>query len=544
MLSVAFHPSYASNGRFYVYYSAPSPNAPGTEAAPVDHQSVVAEYTVSGVANIADANSERILLTFDQPQFNHDGGQVAFGPDQLLYISTGDGGGSNDNDAGHTGGSILKPDGGLGNSQGLTKFLGKILRIDPLGDAAPGGQYSIPASNPFAAGGDGALDEIFAYGLRNPWRFSFDRQTGKLFCADVGQGDVEEVNIIESGKNYGWRRFEGSFDFDPTAPTTGNTFEPPIGQYAHPNSNIPGLLNIGSSITGGYVYRGSLIPELVGTYVFGDWTSSFSNPSGTLLALEPKSHRLRPLDPRSRVRQPGELLRPRLRRRRERRDLRRRQDKPRALRWRSAQRWPDRLDLPARAGGAARTSASRPARARRGSGIPIPARHHPRGRWQRPPLHCRPARQDPHHRFRRPAVAPPFLDISAKLVPERSGFDERGLLSAAFHPDYTDNGKFYVYYSAPSPNAPGTENDPVDHRSVIAEYTVSGDANIADANSERILLTFDQPQFNHDGGQVAFGPDKLLYISTGDGGGSNDNDAGHTGGSILKPDGGLGNSQT
>jgi len=111
----------------------------------------------------------------------------------------------------------------------------------------------------------------------------------------------------------------------------------------------------------------------------------------------------------------------------------------------------------------------------------------------------------------------PFLDISAKLVPERSGFDERGLLSIAFHPAYSTNGKFYVYYSAPSPNAPGTESDPVDHQSVVAEFSVSGDPNVADPNSERILLTFDQPQFNHDGGQVAFGPDDFLYISSGDG---------------------------
>ena len=543
LLSLAFHPSYASNGRFYVYYSAPSPNAPGTEAAPVDHQSVVAEYTVSGDANLADANSERILLTFDQPQFNHDGGQVAFGPDTLLYISTGDGGGSNDNDAGHTGGSILKPDGGLGNSQDLTKPLGKILRIDPLGNAAPGGQYSIPASNPFSAGGDDALDEIFAYGLRNPWRFSFDRQTGQLFCADVGQGDVEEVNIIESGKNYGWRRFEGSFDFDPTAPTTGNTFEPPIGQYAHPNSNIPGLLNIGSSITGGYVYRGSLIPDLVGTYVFGDWTSSFSSPSGTLLALESKGpdFDLSILDiesgnpvnffiPAFGEDESGEIyvagkttLAPSA------------GDPlsggPTGSIYRLA------LAVPLAPLPAVRlepvVEAAFPS--------PVAITHAGDGSGrvfivdQRGKIHIIDSAGQ--------LVAPPFLDISAKLVPERSGFDERGLLSAAFHPDYTDNGKFYVYYSAPSPNAPGTENDPVNHRSVIAEYTVSGDANVADVSSERIILTFDQPQFNHDGGQVAFGPDKLLYISTGDGGGSNDNDAGHTGGSILKPDGGLGNSQ-
>lgn len=288
LLSIAFHPDYQTNGKLYAYYSAPSENAPGSDEMPIDHQSVVAEFTVSADPNRVDASSERILLTVDQPQFNHDGGQLAFGPDGLLYISLGDGGGADDNDAGHTGGSSDKPDGGLGNSQDLSNLLGSILRIDPLGTSAPGGQYSIPENNPFAAQDDNRRDEIFAYGLRNPWRFSFDRETGELFCADVGQGEVEEVNIIESGQNYGWRKFEGDFEFDPTAQTTGDTFTAPIGQYAHPGSNIAGLINVGTSVTGGYVYRGSAIPALVGTYIFGDWTASFSDPSGTLLALEPQ----------------------------------------------------------------------------------------------------------------------------------------------------------------------------------------------------------------------------------------------------------------
>ncbi|NQW26254.1 MAG: DNRLRE domain-containing protein, partial [Cryomorphaceae bacterium] len=164
---------------------------------------------------------------------------------------------------------------------------GKILRIDPLGTSAPGGQYSIPASNPFAAAGDGARDEIFAYGLRNPWRLSFDRLTGQLFCGDVGQGDVEEIDIIESGKNYGWRRFEGASDFDATAPTTGNLFEAPISQYAHPRSAIPGIPNVGTSVTGGYVYRGSQSPGLAGADLFGDWTNNFRSPNGTIMALTP-----------------------------------------------------------------------------------------------------------------------------------------------------------------------------------------------------------------------------------------------------------------
>ncbi|MGK0188382.1 MAG: glucose/arabinose dehydrogenase [Verrucomicrobiales bacterium] len=287
LLSIAFHPNFQENGKLYAYYSARSPSAPGTDEAPVDHQSIVAEFSISEDANHVDPDSERILLTIQQPQFNHDGGQLAFGPDGFLHISTGDGGGADDNDAGHTGGSTDKPDGGLGNAQDLTRLLGKILRIDPSGTSAPGGEYAIPEDNPFALQDDAARDEIFAYGLRNPWRFSFDRATGQLFCADVGQGEVEEINLIEAGMNYGWRKFEGTRDFDPTAMTSGEEFEAPIGQYAHPESNIPGLLNIGVSVTGGYVYRGTAIPDLIGTYVFGDWTASFSDPSGTILALEP-----------------------------------------------------------------------------------------------------------------------------------------------------------------------------------------------------------------------------------------------------------------
>ena len=291
LLATAFHPDYASNGLFYIYYSAPSPNFSESPTKPVDHMSVVSEFKVD-ISNpdLANPDSERILLTFDQPQFNHNGGQVAFGPDNLLYISTGDGGSSNDNDAGHTGGTEEQPNGGLGNSQNLTNLLGKILRIDPLGKNAASGKYGIPDTNPFGVSIAGALPEIYAFGLRNPWRFSFDRATGQLYCADVGQGSLEEVNIITSGDNYGWRNREGTITFDPTAPGDVTAAIDPVAQYAHPEPSLPtpaGVLKIGTSITGGYVYRGTASPGLVGTYLFGDWTSSFSNPNGTLLGLIP-----------------------------------------------------------------------------------------------------------------------------------------------------------------------------------------------------------------------------------------------------------------
>ena len=298
LLGHAFHPGHAnplSPGfrKFYIFYSAASPNAPGTTANPVNCRSTLAEYQVSAAdPDVADPSSERILLTFDKPQFNHNGGQLEFGPDGYLYLTTGDGGGSNDNDPGHTGGSTAKPAGGLGNAQDRTRLLGKMLRVDPLGTNGPGGQYGIPATNPFAGEGGGVREEIYAFGLRNAWRFSFDAPTGRLFCGDVGQNKVEEVDLIVPGGNYGWRNREGNFAFDATAPNGGATaFIPPIAQYAHLGTVIgsPALPQIGASITGGYVYRGSQFPALVGKYVFADWGPSTSVASGTLLGLEETS---------------------------------------------------------------------------------------------------------------------------------------------------------------------------------------------------------------------------------------------------------------
>ncbi len=299
LIGLAFHPGYGNSlspgyRRFYVFYSAPSPNAPGTAADPVDCRTTVSEYRVSlADPNVADPLSERILLTFDKPQFNHNGGQLEFGPDGLLYLATGDGGSSNDNNAGHTGGSAARPTNNLGNSQDKTRLLGKILRIDPLGNNGSGGQYGIPAGNPFVGAGGGVREEIFAYGLRNPWRFSFDTGpggTGRFFVADVGQGQVEEVNIVTSGNNYGWRNREGTFvpSFSIDAPAPGVPLIDPIAQYAHPGVTIgsPALPQLGISITGGYVYRGSAIPALQGKYIFADYSSSTSLARGVMLGLE------------------------------------------------------------------------------------------------------------------------------------------------------------------------------------------------------------------------------------------------------------------
>ena len=302
LLGLVFHPGFASPvspgfRKFYVFYTAPSPNAPGTTTNPVDCREVIAEYEVSATnPDVANALSERVLLSFDKPQFNHNGGGLEFGPDGMLYFSVGDGGSSNDNNAGHTGGSAARPTNALGNAQDLTKWNGKIHRIDPLGTDGSTGQYGVPGDNPFVGGTNGERPEIYAYGLRNPWRFSFDSRPGgtdRLYCADVGQGQVEEVNLIISGFNYGWRNKEGSFSpsFSAGAPPLTGTVLDPIVQYAHPGIVIgtPPLPEYGISVTGGYVYRGSAIPALVGKYVFADWSQSFNTPSGRLLGMEETS---------------------------------------------------------------------------------------------------------------------------------------------------------------------------------------------------------------------------------------------------------------
>lgn len=326
LLGLAFHPGFstpASSGyrKFYVFYSAPSPNVrgnptpPATAPAPVNCQTVISEFQISTNANIADVTSERILLTFDKPQMNHNGGQLEFGPDGLLYFSTGDGGGANDINVGHTGATNPPTAGNLGNAQDKTSMMGKIHRIDPLGTNGPGGQYGIPNANPFVGDGSGVRGEIFAYGLRNTWRFSFDTGTGgtnQLFAADVGQNQVEEINIITSGGNYGWHAREGSFTFDSAVENAllnggtvringGNQTLPggavlinPIAQYAHPSVTIgsPALPSLGTSIAGGYRYRGTAIPALAGKYVFGDYNVGAigsGTTQGTLLGIEETS---------------------------------------------------------------------------------------------------------------------------------------------------------------------------------------------------------------------------------------------------------------
>jgi glucose/arabinose dehydrogenase len=239
LLGIALHPDYENNKKFYVYYSAPS-NEKG-----LDHQSVIAEYKVSTDPRIADAASERIVLRIQQPESNHNGGDLKFGPDGYLYIGVGDGGGAGDRH------------GEIGNGQDMNTLLGKILRIDVNTDQ----NYVVPNDNPFV--GKAAKPEIWAYGLRNPWRISFDKNTGQLFVADVGQNKFEEVNIVEKGGNYGWRIMEAGHCFDPEENCKTEGLILPISEYEHEE---------GISITGGFVYRGKELGKLADKYIFADWT--------------------------------------------------------------------------------------------------------------------------------------------------------------------------------------------------------------------------------------------------------------------------------
>ncbi len=230
LLSVAFHPSFSSNGRFFVYYTDNSGDV------------VVSEFTVSGqpTTDTPDPASERVLLEIDQPASNHNGGQVVFGPDGYLYIGTGDGGGAGDT---------------YGNGQNPDTLLAKILRID----VDNGEPYSIPAGNPFLTSAN-HRPETWAWGLRNPWRFSFDRETGQMWIADVGQNIWEEVDIGAAGTNYGWPMAEANHCFTPDCDL--DAFEGAVYEYSHAQ---------GVSITGGYVYRGCEMPDLHGVYFLSDY---------------------------------------------------------------------------------------------------------------------------------------------------------------------------------------------------------------------------------------------------------------------------------
>ena len=237
LLGLAFHPNYSENGYFYVNYTSHNPR-----------RNVIARYRVSDDnPNEADYDSEFIILEVNQPYTNHNGGQLGFGPDGYLYIIFGDGGSSGDPQ---------------GNGQNLLTLLGSLIRID-IDNPSDGLAYGIPPDNPFIAP-LAARDEIYAYGLRNMWRFNWDFETGLLWGADVGQNAYEEIDIIYSGLNYGWNVMEGNHCYPAGSNCSNEGFEPPVWEYEL-------YVNGVCSITGGFVYRGNSILSLYGKYIYGDW---------------------------------------------------------------------------------------------------------------------------------------------------------------------------------------------------------------------------------------------------------------------------------
>ncbi len=284
LLGIAFHPKFRRTGLLYTYTSEPV-NGPADfstmpPGVPANHQSVITEWRSSNPKDPnapIDPSSARVLLRIDQPQFNHNAGALAFDKRGNLLIAVGDGGAADDQGPGH---------GVDGNGQDLGNPLGAILRIDPRGKNSANGQYGIPKRNPFVGVPD-AVDEIFAYGFRNPFRMSVDTRTGQIWTGDVGQNDIEEVDIVKAGGNYGWNLKEGSFFFDPNEDDDGFVTDKdpgvpaglidPVAEYDHDE---------GVSVIGGFVYRGRDIKSLRGDYVFGEFASPTFSPDARLFTLD------------------------------------------------------------------------------------------------------------------------------------------------------------------------------------------------------------------------------------------------------------------
>lgn len=270
LMSIAFHPGFKTNGLFYVYYNQKNPADQNLKPQNYPFRSVISEFKVSAAdPDKADLASERILLQVQQPFSNHKGGELAFGPDGYLYLGLGDGGQGDDP---------------FGSGQSTATLLAKMLRIDVNTRSTTGTgkrqhelPYGIPSDNPFAKepdmGSRGAQKEIYAYGFRNPWRYSWDRKTGDLWVGDVGQNLWEEVDLVTIGGDYGWSVREGAHHFKPGPP--GAQYIEPIIEYPHrPNLQSQAMFpdhSVGLCVIGGYVYRGSKFPVLDGVYIYGDY---------------------------------------------------------------------------------------------------------------------------------------------------------------------------------------------------------------------------------------------------------------------------------
>ena len=300
-LGMAFHPDFQRNGLLYTFTSQPAVGVADFSTLPAgvapDCHSVITEWKMKkpGDRNSAvDMSSARVMMRIDKPQFNHNGGTLAFGPDKMLYISLGDGGNANDVGPGHAPG---------GNAQSLApgNVLGKILRINPLARNSANGKYGVPSDNPLV--GKTGAGEIFAWGLRNPYRMSFDNKTGKLWVGDVGQNDIEEIDVVVKGGNYGWPIKEGTFLFDNNgggvdargfiykdSPGLPAGLIDPVAEYDHADG--VGQPETRVSIIGGSVYRGEKIKGLRGQYVFADYSGEIGTPPNGALYTLGKNNRV------------------------------------------------------------------------------------------------------------------------------------------------------------------------------------------------------------------------------------------------------------
>jgi glucose/arabinose dehydrogenase len=301
LLGLAFHPGFKTNGKFYLFYTAPPPpggptNDAGNTGLPKtwNNTTTIAEFKVSANPNVADVASEKIILQEPHPQSNHNGGTIAFGPDGYLYISIGDGGNKNDLGPGHVSDWYAANAGG--NGQDIEQnLMGNVLRIDV--NATSGGKnFAVPADNPFV--GKSGLDEVWAFGFRNPYRFSFDMGgTGSLLLSDAGQSLYEEIDLVTKGGNYGWNVKEGTHCFNaadektelsgcPNVDAAGNPLIDPVIEAKNAANPTGGKFVV---IVAGYVYRGSSLPSLKGKYVFGNYSANGSKATGEVYVSTPLS---------------------------------------------------------------------------------------------------------------------------------------------------------------------------------------------------------------------------------------------------------------